>query len=159
MGLQNLETDGVVPDVIDKVPGKILKVKYSSGAIVNFGNELTPNDTNVNPTTLKWPKKYGNLYTLVMVDPDAPSRQNPTHAEYLHWLVINIQGKSRDEVANYVGPAPPQGTGLHRYVLLIFIQNTRLEIDEEDQEAIEKRANCLFDHRNFHIDSKFLSEI
>jgi phosphatidylethanolamine-binding protein (PEBP) family uncharacterized protein len=28
-----------------------------------------------------------------MMDPDAPSRQNPKAAEWLHWLIINISGK------------------------------------------------------------------
>ena len=28
-----------------------------------------------------------------MVDPDAPSRDNPTAAQWLHWLVVNIPGR------------------------------------------------------------------
>jgi hypothetical protein len=28
-----------------------------------------------------------------MMDPDAPSRQNPKAGEWLHWLIINISGK------------------------------------------------------------------
>ena len=32
------------------------------------------------------------FYTLMMVDPDAPSRRNPTNREWLHWLVVNIPG-------------------------------------------------------------------
>ena len=31
-----------------------------------------------------------------MVDPDAPSRDNPTAAQWLHWLVVNIPGRRRD---------------------------------------------------------------
>jgi large subunit ribosomal protein L35 len=31
-------------------------------------------------------------YTLMMVDPDAPSRDNPIKRSWLHWLVINIKG-------------------------------------------------------------------
>ena len=27
-----------------------------------------------------------------MMDPDAPSRQNPKAAQWLHWLVVNISG-------------------------------------------------------------------
>jgi phosphatidylethanolamine-binding protein (PEBP) family uncharacterized protein len=27
------------------------------------------------------------LYTIVMVDPDAPTRQNHSYAGYRHWLV------------------------------------------------------------------------
>jgi phosphatidylethanolamine-binding protein (PEBP) family uncharacterized protein len=28
-----------------------------------------------------------------MMDPDAPSRQNPKAGEWLHWLILNISGK------------------------------------------------------------------
>ena len=31
-----------------------------------------------------------------MVDPDAPSRKNPTAAQWLHWLVVNIPGRKRE---------------------------------------------------------------
>ena len=31
-----------------------------------------------------------------MVDPDAPSRDNPTAAQWLHWLVVNIPGEERN---------------------------------------------------------------
>ena len=27
-----------------------------------------------------------------MMDPDAPSRQNPKAAQWLHWLVVNVSG-------------------------------------------------------------------
>lgn len=35
---------------------------------------------------------HGAFYTLMMVDPDAPSRHNPKNREWLHWLVVNIPG-------------------------------------------------------------------
>jgi large subunit ribosomal protein L35 len=41
--------------------------------------------------------KYANAkddgaYLLMMVDPDAPSRDNPIKRSWLHWLIINIKG-------------------------------------------------------------------
>jgi protein FLOWERING LOCUS T len=33
-------------------------------------------------------------YTLVMVDPDAPSPSNPTLRNILHWLVTDIPGST-----------------------------------------------------------------
>ena len=32
------------------------------------------------------------LCCAVMMDPDAPSRQNPKAAQWLHWLVVNVSG-------------------------------------------------------------------
>ncbi|RWS24317.1 phosphatidylethanolamine binding protein-like isoform 1 [Leptotrombidium deliense] len=140
--MENLKNNCVVGDVIDTVPANVLQVQYS-GTAVNFGNELTPQSTSTEPT-LNWPKEDGAMYTVVMVDPDAPSRQRPTAAEWLHWLVINIQGNAKEEIIQYNGPTPPKGTGLHRYVLLVFKQNKRLQMDEKDNKAMKKRAN-------FHI--------
>lgn len=48
-------------------------------------------------------------------------------------MVGNIPGKdiSKGEVLSaYVGSGPPEGTGLHRYVFLIYKQNGQLTFDE-----------------------------
>ena len=67
-----------------------------------------------------------------MVDPDAPSRQNPNMREWHHWLVVNMPGtnvNSGETLTEYVGPEPPRGTGLHRYVLLAYKQPGRLTLN------------------------------
>lgn len=72
-----------------------------------------------------WPANPGACYTLVMVDPDAPSPQNPTMRELRHWTVANIPGSAvgnGDEVVQFIGAGPPKGTGPHRYGILIFQQ-------------------------------------
>lgn len=61
-----------------------------------------------------------------MVDPDAPSRDKPTFRSFKHWAVINIPGADvgkGDEITEYIGAGPPNGTGLHRYVFLIYKQS------------------------------------
>lgn len=68
-----------------------------------------------------------------MTDPDAPSRAEPTYREWSHWLITNIPGDdvSKGEVLSaYIGSGPPQGTGLHRYVFLIYKQSSKLIFDE-----------------------------
>ena len=45
------------------------------------------------------------FYTLICTDPDAPDPANPTKAEFVHWIVTNIQKgdiKSGDKVLSYV---------------------------------------------------------
>ena len=66
-------------------------------------------------------------HPLIMVDPDAPSRADPKLREWQHWLVGNIPGSSRDAadgdvLSAYVGAGPPEGSGLHRYVFLLYKQ-------------------------------------
>lgn len=68
-----------------------------------------------------------------MVDPDAPSRKNPTAREWHHWLVVNIPGAKIEKgqtLTEYVGSATPKGTGLHRYILLAYKQPFKLSFDE-----------------------------
>ena len=51
--------------------------------------------------------------------------QDPKFREIRHWLVVNISGNdiSSGEVKYaYVGSGPPSGSGLHRYVFLLFKQ-------------------------------------
>jgi len=86
-------------------------------------------------------------YTLLMTDPDAPSRQNPNKGEWVHWLIFNIPGNSVQlgEIKyHYVGAGPPKGTGLHRYVLMVFNQGKR-KLDSDlpivEKNSSSKRSN------------------
>ncbi|XP_023658242.1 phosphatidylethanolamine-binding protein 4 [Paramormyrops kingsleyae] len=68
-------------------------------------------------------------YTLMMVDPDTPSRCNPTKSHWRHWLVVDIVGSDLRKgdvkgsvLSGYRRPTPPRGTGLHRYQFMLFEQ-------------------------------------
>jgi len=128
-----MEEHSVVPDVIDSVPPNVLEVKYPSNAELKLGNELTPTQVKDIPSHIKWSTEANALYTICMTDPDAPSRQTPKYREWHHWLVVNIpeNNVAKGEVlSEYVGAGPPKGTGLHRYVFLVYKQPNRLTPDE-----------------------------
>uniref|UniRef100_A0A183FR13 YbhB/YbcL family Raf kinase inhibitor-like protein n=1 Tax=Heligmosomoides polygyrus TaxID=6339 RepID=A0A183FR13_HELPZ len=79
-----------------------------------LGNELTPTQVK-SPQKLTWDSEPGALYTVILTDPDAPSRGN---REWHHWLIVNVPGNDinkGDVLAEYIGAGPPKGTGLHRY--------------------------------------------
>ncbi|CAI5979670.1 unnamed protein product [Closterium sp. NIES-64] len=125
----------VIGDVLDDfVPSLDIKVKYG-GREVRNGDELTPSEAAEAPyVELAGRHENGDLYTLVMSDPDAPSPDNPVAAEWLHWLVVNIPGAATlphssagDLVMCYKGPSPPMG--VHRYVLSLFRQPHHLTTD------------------------------
>lgn len=44
-----------------------------------MGNELTPTQVQHIPLSITWPTEPNALYTLVLTDPDAPSRQQPKY--------------------------------------------------------------------------------
>lgn len=74
---------------------------------------------------VEWNADENELYTLLMVDPDAPSRADPKFRSYKHWAVINIPGADvarGDQITEYIGSGPPNKTGLHRYVFLMYKQ-------------------------------------
>ncbi|KAF3904516.1 hypothetical protein AA313_de0210123 [Arthrobotrys entomopaga] len=88
------------------------------------------------------PAVTGKTFLVLMVDPDAPSPQNSSLGQILHWLQPGVQVpintrkvKSPDNtttylkldttsvrpIAPYRGPAPPSQAP-HRYTLMLFMQ-------------------------------------
>ncbi|XP_046867383.1 protein D2-like [Drosophila willistoni] len=126
------KSHGVVPDVIAEAPNQFLQVTYANGLIVKDGIELTPTQVQDKPK-VEWEAEPDSFYTLLLTDPDAPSRKEPKFREWHHWLVGNIPGnqiEKGEELSGYVGAGPPQGTDLHRYVFLLFKQPKKLSFDE-----------------------------
>lgn len=105
---------------------------YDKNLKLETAVEYTPTQVKDEPQVV-WEAEEGSYYTLIMTDPDAPSRTDPKFREYRHWLVANIPGNQVSEgevVAAYVGSGPPKGTGLHRYVFLVYKQPGKLTFDE-----------------------------
>lgn len=74
-------------------------------------------------------------YTVTITDPDAPSRDDPKWSEFCHWIATGVtlsddstsscdslalKLSSLSEVMEYYPPGPPEKTGKHRYVFLVF---------------------------------------
>lgn len=81
-----------------------------------------------------WNAEKGAYYTLMLVDPDAPTRTNATLREVRHWLVVNIPEstvESGDEITAYRGAGAPKGTGLHRYIFLVYKQPEGMIVHDE----------------------------
>ncbi|SPP88128.1 protein D3 [Drosophila guanche] len=127
-----MDTAGIIPDIIDVKPKAKATITYPSGAQVDLGKELTPTQVKDEPTVV-YDAEAGSLYTLLLVDPDAPSREDPKFREILHWAVINIPGSNVSQgqvIAEYIGAGPREGSGLHRYVFFVFKQNEKIVSDK-----------------------------
>ncbi|ODM89615.1 Phosphatidylethanolamine-binding protein 1 [Orchesella cincta] len=146
-----MEKEKIVPDVIDTAPKAVLNVKY--GALeVKLGNTLTPTQVK-SPPTITWnadPKKF---YLLCLTDPDAPSRKEPTYRGIIPPLACRQHPGTEiakgDTLTEYVGSGPPQGTGLHRYVFLIYEQPGKLTFDEKRISNRSEEGRGKFSIRNF----------
>ncbi|GMH05385.1 hypothetical protein Nepgr_007225 [Nepenthes gracilis] len=115
----------VVDDVIDMfVPTDEFTVSYGSKQVYN-GCDIKPSATTERPhVQIHGARNPDHLFTLVMVDPDAPSPSEPKWREWLHWIVVDIpQGMDASngkELEEYMGAQPP--IGIHRYVFALFRQ-------------------------------------
>lgn len=90
------------------------------------------------PTIFSSSEASSETFTLVMTDPDAPSRTDKSFSEYLHYLAtgVKVNAPSKDdptggiaarlnvedahELVSYMGPGPPERTGKHRYIFVLL---------------------------------------
>ncbi|KAL1491656.1 hypothetical protein ABEB36_012220 [Hypothenemus hampei] len=143
---KNFEAESVVSDCLNTAPNGLISVVYPNNKQVLF-NVLTPTDVRPHPE-VSWDADPNCLYTLCMIDPDAPSRANPTFREILHWLVVNLKGsdlKTGQVLTPYRGSGPRKNTGLHRYIFLVFQQKGSITVTEQQLETERKSFNI----RNF----------
>lgn len=122
------EAADIVPTVIPALaldPTVEFEQVFGNDTFVEAGIELEQ------PQTTTTPQIYlsgTGPFTLVTVDPDAPSPANRSRSEILHWLVTNIE----DDVAQgtalqaYRPPMPP--LGIHRYITFLFRQPGAIEV-------------------------------
>lgn len=73
--------------MVKDAPPIEMTVKYpKSNKEVKLGNVLTPTQVKDIPD-VKFKAEPDSYYTLILTDPDAPSRKNPIRREWHHWLV------------------------------------------------------------------------
>lgn len=145
----------IVPDVLTTAPSELLEIQYPDSLKVEIGKELTPTQVKEKPV-VKWTPKENEHYMLAMVDPDAPSRDHPKFREWHHWLVGNIYGgdiNKGEVLSDYIGSGPPKGTGLHRYVFVLYKQPEKCDFSK-----IHKLSNNSGDGRGKFSIAKFAQQ-
>jgi phosphatidylethanolamine-binding protein (PEBP) family uncharacterized protein len=109
MSLRNiLDENSIVGDVIKSIPDNIstVDITYANSTEVRPGMELRPTEVRYPPTSYRCSADKNSLYTLMILDPDAPSRRRPRMRNLIHQLTVNIQENdinSGDHVAPYMG--------------------------------------------------------
>jgi hypothetical protein len=100
-----LKRQNIIPDVVpsDFTPTLFFSIVYPTGCEVATGNTLVREDVIDEPDIVITPMNlpFANAdstgegddltkevsYTLVMTDPDAPSRADPRYRQFRHWTV------------------------------------------------------------------------
>ena len=114
-------------------------VKYGDVKIED-GVFLTPLQTAKQPIVTYDTTDINDKYTLILYDSKAVSPSG----NHNHWLVINIPCNSLRRgdlnkgttLLSYKGPAPPSGSGQHKYTFELYKQNGDLGktvMDEKDR--------------------------
>lgn len=100
--LAALQREQILADVIPSSfsPTTLFSVVYPNGKEVLLGNEFLVEETGEEPEVTLAPLNIpleqadsteGEVsYTLAMVDPDAPTRENPVYRSFRHWLVCTF---------------------------------------------------------------------
>ncbi|KAG1367690.1 protein HEADING DATE 3A-like [Cocos nucifera] len=114
----------VIGDVVDPFIRSIpLRITYGSREVTN-GSDFRPSQVVGQPRVEVGGSDLRTFYTLVMVDPDAPTPSDPRLREYLHWLVTDIPATTGatfgQEAVCYESPRPTMG--IHRIVFVLFQQ-------------------------------------
>ena len=95
-----LKREHIIPDVIpeDFNPSVLFSIIYPNGKEAILSTELVREDTldepDINFTPMVASDEaagdstgHETTYTLVMTDPDAPSRTEPKYRQFRHWVV------------------------------------------------------------------------
>ncbi|KAF8492196.1 phosphatidylethanolamine-binding protein [Russula emetica] len=130
----------IVPDLLPSFNASaVMNVAFPVAGLISPGQNLSTQQVATAPNVTITPANSsvpatGN-YTLMMVDAGAAGT-NESSGQVLHWLAnfatlqndsspcpsLNVSTNGGLVVTNFVSPQPPAGTGLHRYVILLFLQ-------------------------------------
>jgi len=122
----------IVPDLLQSFnPTALLTFSYN-GQVVAAGTPETVDAVKPQPSlTLTVPPgaTVGKTFTLAMVDPGAAGSDSSA-GQTRHWLVNGVtvgdggvlNFPTETTITGYGGPLPPDGSGAHRYVFLLYDQ-------------------------------------
>ncbi|KAF2677200.1 PEBP-like protein [Lentithecium fluviatile CBS 122367] len=123
-----------------------------AGAPIEFSVENISNGTNVTDAS---------KFIIYMIGPDVPSRSTPTSRNVRHYLAGNFTVSSSNSSVltsatklenstvatnEYVAPTPQSGTGVHRYVYLLYAQPSKF-----DSIGLENVGLNVSDRMNFNL--------
>ncbi|KAL3492126.1 phosphatidylethanolamine-binding protein [Aspergillus germanicus] len=136
----------LIPDSF--TPTTALGIAFGDKA-VSLGNLFRVSEVKVAPTV-----SFANednapetsSYTLLLVDPDAPTPDDPKFAYWRHWVVSRLKPSDNAEgkvLTEYLGPGPKDDSRPHRYLFLLFREPEALALEKEDvggEEFVQRRS-------------------
>ncbi|KAL4874582.1 phosphatidylethanolamine-binding protein [Aspergillus karnatakaensis] len=137
----------LIPDTFK--PSTQLNIAFGDKAI-EHGNLFRVSEVKAAPSIQfdKEPNASGSqTYTLLLIDPDAPTPDDPKFAYWRHWVVSGLKAGEKVEnvtaLTEYLGPGPKDDSRPHRYLLLLFREPEGLSLTKEDvggEEFVQRRS-------------------
>ncbi|KAF4157689.1 hypothetical protein CNMCM6936_000916 [Aspergillus lentulus] len=144
-------TPGLLPFLpADFKPTIQLHVSFNDKP-VSLGNLFRASECKTAPT-VSFSKEENNQpsstsYTLLLVDPDAPTPDDPKFAFWRHWVVSGLKAAEADSgtaLTEYLGPGPKDDSRPHRYLFLLFREPAGFALTKEDVGGEEFTARRSF---------------
>ena len=143
--IEALTAGGIVPDAIlatTTLPSTgllLLPVTYADNVTVTLGGSgVTPLQARAAPQyTVPRGLPDDAVYTVVALDLDAPSRRKPSSRCFIHHMQVNVRASAASAASDadagvhhvpYYPPCPPQNSGKHRYVFLLYRQSAAIDV-------------------------------
>ncbi|KAJ4153840.1 hypothetical protein LMH87_010310 [Akanthomyces muscarius] len=134
-------------------PSADLSVSFGD-APVQLGNLLRVSQVQQKPTiSFQIEADAGaaasdSSYLVMLVDPDAPTPEDPKFAFWRHWVVSGLQpgrgcGAAATALTEFLGPGPKPESNPHRYLFLLFREPAGLALGKSDvggEAFIERRS-------------------
>ncbi|KAH8822141.1 phosphatidylethanolamine-binding protein [Flagelloscypha sp. PMI_526] len=165
----------VIPDVL--ADGSKLEftlgVEYAGGLVVTPGSNVSVAQASQEPA---WsiPKSFsssqkleGKAYTIFMVDPDAPTPQNRSLGQVVHFIQPDfvlqdcgelLKSERNSTIVPYLGPGPPPGSDPHRYTQVIFEQLGGLGSIKASEAFLAKNFSDINERLKFNL-TTFVQEL
>nr|XP_018903746.1 PREDICTED: putative odorant-binding protein A5 [Bemisia tabaci]XP_018903747.1 PREDICTED: putative odorant-binding protein A5 [Bemisia tabaci] len=150
-----LKHHDVVPKIIDESENvDQLVVTFNYTVVLDADKKLTPEQIENKPTMLDWPVADNDLYSLVFIEPEHPTKARKKHYyEFVHWLVVNIPGTQIDkgnEIIEYVGyRAFYEDKEPHRLIFLAYKQPSSDPMEFNITKLIPEQLVERWHHLNF----------
>ncbi|KAJ4288102.1 hypothetical protein N0V90_012119 [Kalmusia sp. IMI 367209] len=138
----------IIPETFK--PSVQLSVSFNEKPVV-IGNLFRASECKSAPVISFTPESHApanTTYTFLLIDPDAPTPDDPKFAYWRHWVVSRIPPDSGADsgkiLTEYLGPGPKDDSKPHRYLFLLYREPEGLkELSKEDvggEEFVERRS-------------------
>ncbi|XP_045777887.1 protein D1-like [Maniola jurtina] len=121
---------------ITPVPQQILKVRFGNVEVFP-GMEIRPSVAKDLPR-IDFDYEIGRYYTFIVISKTWPFPYDPFLSPSVLALYVDIYGGpgrivigNSSEIATWVGPCPPPGSGSHQYLLFVYRQRGILDTTDE----------------------------